>query len=493
MINIRKVSSYILITVLTVGSLTGCKSDNEKITYGSSGNTVTNEPSEIVDSETGEAELKEDTINVLLPPVTATYQDNFEKWSKEFNELYPNLTLKIEQTSWEDAAQKLDVQVQAGSPPDIAFVGTRTISKYIDTGLLVDISNIAAPEMLNDFNQNILNYYRSGDGLYGMPAYAEVHGIGGNKEMLEAAGIDWKKVQKEGWTYEDFREAIKAGTVKERDTVKSYGFVFACSGVTAVDYLDIFVKNAGMPDAFNKDLKYTYTSRNFLKLLEALRALIDDGSMPAELSSVDAGKRWNMFLTGHTMIIGKGASVFEQLAKLNNAKIDANDKSAVEGSIKTEYIILPVPTFFGNTMSAAGAIDGYVAFRRKEEPDPEHLKNVTKAMYFFASGEIAAMTCNDLNISPICESGMEAMANLQTPKGKNEENAKEADLLVTLISEARPDITPELGAKAQKLLDEVIVPKFQALLANEITPQQMYDVVKDAAIDVFGEDGIVVD
>jgi multiple sugar transport system substrate-binding protein len=221
--------------------------------------------------------------------------------------------------------------------------------------------------------------------------------------------------------------------------------------------------------------------------------LIDDGSMPKELSSVDAGKRWNMFLTGQTMITGKGLSVFERSAKLNNDKIDAKDGSAVEGSIKAEYIILPVPTFFGNPMSAAGAVDGYVAFRGKEEPTSEHLANVAKAMYFLSSGEIAATTCNDLYISPVCETGKQAMANVEKPEGKNELNTAAAVLLASQISEARTDITPELGAQAQKIADEVMIPKFQALLANEITPQEMYDAVKAAAIQAFGEDGVVVD
>jgi multiple sugar transport system substrate-binding protein len=482
---------------MVLGTMAGCKKDDttkDSTNENTNNENTNNENADKEDTDEGDAtELAEDTITVLLPPVSPTYQDNFDNWTKKFNELYPNLTLKIEAASWEDVGQKLDVQVQAGSPPDIAFVGAGSITKYIDTGLLLDISDMATQEMLNDFDQTILNYYRNGDGLYGMPAYAEVHGIGGNREMLEAAGIDWQKVQKEGWTFEEFREAIKAGVVKDGDTVKTYGFVFACAGVTAADYLNIFVKNAGMPDAFNKDLKYAYTSQNFLKLLEALRSLIDDGSMPKELSSVDAGKRWNMFLTGQTMITGKGLSVFERSAKLNNDKIDAKDGSAVEGSIKAEYIILPVPTFFGNPMSAAGAVDGYVAFRGKEEPTSEHLANVAKAMYFLSSGEIAATTCNDLYISPVCETGKQAMANVEKPEGKNELNTAAAVLLASQISEARTDITPELGAQAQKIADEVMIPKFQALLANEITPQEMYDAVKAAAIQAFGEDGVVVD
>ncbi len=152
--------------------------------------------------------------------------------------------------------------------------------------------------------------------------------------------------------------------------------------------------------------------------LKDIRALIDDGSMPKELSSVDAGKRWNMFLTGQTMITGKGLSVFEKLAADNNKKLAANDGSAVEGSQEVEYIVLPVPTFQGNKQQAQGAVDGYVCFRGKDEPSPDHLKNVAKAAYFLASGKRAAETCQELYISPICKSGEEAFASLPPMEGK---------------------------------------------------------------------------
>ncbi|MOA59790.1 hypothetical protein D3C78_1844910 [compost metagenome] len=58
---------------------------------------------------------------------------------------------------------------------------------------------------------------------------------------------------------------------------------------------------------------------------------------------------------------------------------------------------------------------------------------------------------------------------------------------------ARTDIPTNLAAEALKIETEVIVPKLQALLANEISPQNMYDAVKAAAVKSFGEDGIVVD
>lgn len=429
--------------------------------------------------------MAKDTITALLPPVSPIYQKNFVQMEKDFNAKYPNLTLKIEPASWEDMTQKLDVQVNAGSPPDIAFIGASGVSKYVDSGLIMDISKVATPEMISDFDKGPLEYMKNGTGLYGFPAYMEIHCIGGNKQMLEAAGIDWKAVQKNGWTFDEFREAIKKGVVKDGSATSRYGFVFAAAGVASKDYLAVLVKEAGMPDAFTKDLKYAYTSKNYLEVLKGIRTLIDDGSMPKELSSVDAGKRWNMFLTGQTMITGKGLAVFENSANANNAKIEAKDGSAVKGSIDVDYIVLPVPTFLGEKQQAAAAVDG------KKEPTPEHVDNVVKAAYFLASGQVAAQTSNDLFVAQIANSSREAAKGMSTIR--NEDNANAVKTLIKQAVIARPDITSELGAKAIRLEEEVIIPKLQALLADEITPQQMYDAVKAAATETFGDGGIVKD
>lgn len=442
-------------------------------------------------SATTSAAAETDTITALLPPVTKTFQERFDKYTKDFNTKYPNLTLKIEPASWEDMTQKLDVQVNAGSPPDIAFIGSDGVSKYVDTGLLMDISNVATPDMIADFEEGPLNYMKNGKGLYGFPAYMEIHALGGNKQFMEQAGIDYKAIQQNGWTYEQFREAIKKGVVKEGDATKRYGFVFACAGVTSKDYLGILAKSAGMPAAFTTDLKYAYTSKNYLELLKSMRSFIDDGSMPKELSSVDGGKRWNMFLTGQTMITGKGLATFENLGNQNNAKIDANDGSAVKDSIKVDYIVLPVPSFAGAKAVSTPAVDGYVTFRGKAEPTKTHVENVVKAAYFMASGEVAAMTNNDLFVAYITKSAKEAAKSMQIKR--NPDNVAAVENLLKIAAPARPDIPTELGAKAIKIEDEVIIPKLQALLSNEITPDDMYKAVKEAAIKAFGEDGIVKD
>ena len=471
----KKLVSMVLALALSVSALTACGGGASSSTAGSG-------------TASGTATDAPDTITMLLPPVSTTYQDQLSVWAKEFNEMYPNLTLEFETASWEDYKEKLDVQVNAGTPPDIAWVEYDRVGTLADSGLLVDISELVSEEQLADFDESALEFYRLGEGLYGLPVYISVQCLGGNKAMLEEAGIDWKSVQQNGWTYEEFREAIKAGSTDDH-----YGFIFACAGVTAADYLNIMVKNAGMPAQFDKDLKFAYTSKNFLELLKCIREIIDDGSTPKEMSSVDAGKRWNMFLTGQTMIFGKGLANFEGLAVANNEKLAANDGTAVEGSIEAEYVVLPVPTFFGEEQQAQGSAAGYGMFRTVEEPDPVHQANVMKAMYFMASGEPAAFTCNELYLSGLSESSRTAMAAIENTVPRSEDNAKAMELLTSQAAEARPDIPAEMTAQATRLMDEVIVPKFQALLAGETTPEEMYEAVKSAAIETFGEDGVVQD
>ncbi|MCD7761988.1 MAG: extracellular solute-binding protein [Lachnospiraceae bacterium] len=434
-----------------------------------------------------------DVVTMLLPPVSDTYQDMIYEWEAAFEAENPDIDIEITTASWEDIDQKLNTQVNAGSPPDIAFVGYDDVSTYVDLGMALDLSQYLDSDTLADFDETILSYFQVEDGIYGLPAYCEVQCIGGNQEMLEAAGIDWQSIQENGWTYDEFREAIAAGVITDGDEVTTYGFVFACSGVTAADYFNIFVNNAGMPSAFDEDLKYTYTSSMMLDFLEDIRALIDDGSMPSSLNSVDAGMRWNMFLTGQTMITGKGLSSFERSAANNNALIEAGEGEEVEGSIEVNYIVLPVPVFENGTQNAYAAVDGYICLTGETDPDADHVANVAKVAYYFASGERAALTTQELYLTPVCETGTAAYEELDPIENKNEYNTAAVQNLTAQVAAARPDIPASLSAQATTILDEVIVPKFQSLLAGETTAQEMYDAIVEAAYDAFGEDGCVTD
>lgn len=173
----------------------------------------------------------EDTITVLVPPVTNDYLEKMTEWAAEFHEMYPNLTMEVIGTSWDDHNTKLSTMANAGEAPDIAEMSYAAIGTYVENGTALNLSEVMDPTLLADFDQNALDYMTIAGNVYGLPLYITIQALGANKDMLAAAGVDVAKVQSSGWTYEEFMAAIKAGTTKD-----CFGFVFANSGVTASDF-----------------------------------------------------------------------------------------------------------------------------------------------------------------------------------------------------------------------------------------------------------------
>lgn len=251
---------------------------------------------------------KEDTITIMVPPVTGTYVEDLQGWIEEYRKDHPNITVEVIATSWDEHTNKLSTMALAGEAPDIAEVSYGAVGTYVEMGVGVNIADYMSKERLDDYDQNALDYMTMDNTLYGLPLYITIQALGGNREMLEAAGADVQKIQTQGWTYEEFLEVIKNGT-KEG----CFGFVFANSGATTADFVSIFGVAAGISSNFTQDLKYVYTSENMLSLLQAVETMTTSGYMPNY--SVEAGQRLVMLETGQTMLTGKAMPLFESNVK----------------------------------------------------------------------------------------------------------------------------------------------------------------------------------
>lgn len=425
-----------------------------------------------------------DTITVMVPPVTGDYVEKMKEWATDFHTKYPNLTLNVVSTSWDDHSTKLSTMAQAGEAPDIAELGYAGIGTYVQNGTALDLSQYMDSTSLADFDKNALAYMSLEGKVYGLPLYITIQSIGANKDMLAAAGVDVAKVQSSGWTYDEFVNAIKAGTKKD-----CFGFVFADAGITASDFLNIFGVSAGISNAFNSDLKYEYSSANMLKLLTAVETMTKSGYMPKY--GVEASQRMVMCQTGNAMIFGKAMPLFENNIKKNNKALEDKDGTAVKNSIKVNYAFLPVPTMEGVTESCFGSVDGLVAFRNNNFSDA-HVKNVMTALYYLSSGERAAYVDASTCLDGVCKSARDVISKFQS-SDLDKENIACASRLVKEVIAPPTGITADQSSKAQQIMDQVIVPKFQALLAGETTAQKMYDEIVSKATEAFGKDGCKLD
>ena len=468
----KKIIALALACMMVLGMLTACGGNKPAPTEGSK--------TEAPQGTQAPQEAKPDTIVVMAPPVTGEYLNNLKTWAADFNALYPHLTVQIIETSWGDHSDKLSTMAQAGEAPDIAEISSGSLGTYVEMGVAIDIAKYLSAERLADYDANALEYMSLEGTVYGLPLYLTIQSIGANKTLMEELGIDVAKIQKEGWTYEEFLEVIKTGTAGNR-----FGFVFANAGVTATDMLNIFGAGAGLSNNFTPDLKYTFTSENMLTLLTAIEEMTKSGYMPNY--GVEAGQRMVMCQTGNAMIFGKAMPLFESNFNKNNAALEANDGTAVENSLPMEYAFLPVPTMMGCAESCYGTVDGLIAMRNKNTTD-EHLQNVLLFMDYICSGDRIASCMNELYLDPVCQSGRDALV-LQ--EGRDQNNLDTAARCIGMVEAPPAGVTAEMTATAKKLMDEQIVPKFQLLLAGEATAQQVYDHICEAAFDAFGEENCV--
>ena len=468
----KKILTLLLSAAMLTSSLAGCANSGSgsgsAASQGSSSSTAA-----------------KDTITVMAPPVTNDYLTKMNEWKTDFNKKYPNLTLNVIGTSWDDHNTKLSTMAAAGEAPDVAEISYSSIGTYVQNGTALDISKYMDSTQLADFDQTALNYMKLENGTYGLPLYITIQALGANKDMLKSTGVDVAKVQSSGWTYDEFLKAIKASTNKSKNC---FGFVFANSGATTADFLTIFGVSAGVNNTFSSDLKNEYTSPKMLKLLTAVEQMVKSGYMPNY--GVEAAQRMVMCETGKAMIFGKAMPLFENSFNTNNKSLKDNDGKAVKGSIAVNYAFIPVPTMDGVSENCFGSVDGYTAFHNKNFSDA-HEKNVMTALYYLCSGERAAYVDEATCLDGVSKTSREVLSKSTADK-RDADNVACATRLTKEVVAPPTGVTVDQSSKSTRIMKQVIVPKFQALLAGECSAKQMYDEIVSQATEVFGKDGCVL-
>ncbi len=468
----------LLLSLCMILSLAACGGNNDQPTSTPDApKQDTPDPAEDNKTPDPEPAAEEDTIVIMAPPVTGDYADLLAGWIADFQKEYPHLKVEVISTAWDDHSSKLSTMALSGEAPDIAEVSYGAIGTYVEMGVAMDVRPYLPEGALEDYDQNALDYMTLDNTVYGLPLYLTIQALGGNRQMMTEAGVDVDKIQAQGWTYDEFLKAIEAGTKDD-----TYGFVFANAAVATGDFVSIFGVGAGITANFTKDLKYAYTSENMKTLLSSVETMVSSGWMPNY--AVEAGQRLVMLQTGNAMITGKAMPLFENNINKNNAGIATGE--AVEGSIEVEYAFLPVPTMDGVTESCFGTVDGMIMLRNNNSTE-EHLKNVGLFLNYVCSGQRAADTVNQILLACVCQSGRDAQAGADL--GQDPRNAEASTRCIGMVQAPPTGVTSEQAANAKTLMDETIIPKFQALLAGEISAQAMYDEVCARAFDLFGQDG----
>lgn len=145
----------------------------------------------------------------FLTHKTDVVDTKFQEYIKEFNKMYPNVTIEYEGVT--NYANDVTTRLSTGDWGDICMVPT-TVDKDELGNYFQSFGNY---DTLSE-SYDMLNNQRYGDDVYGIPSMANVQGIVYNKKVFEEAGI-----QELPKTPDEFIAALK--TIKEKtDAIPLY-------------------------------------------------------------------------------------------------------------------------------------------------------------------------------------------------------------------------------------------------------------------------------
>ncbi|GAA5145460.1 ABC transporter substrate-binding protein [Nocardioides marinquilinus] len=150
-------------------------------------------------------------------------QPEMKKLAKEFNEEYPNITIKFENVPAEQAGQVLTTRIAGNNAPDVAYVNASDVADYASRNAAADLVNyldrsevVVADDYVDAFRQ----FVTYDDKMWGLPMGGETTGLFYRTDLFEEAGIENPPT-----TWDEFQQTAEALT---DESASQYGYeVFA--------------------------------------------------------------------------------------------------------------------------------------------------------------------------------------------------------------------------------------------------------------------------
>lgn len=150
-------------------------------------------------------------------------RDGMQQVCDAYTAKNPDVVIEVQVTSWSEYWTKLEASAISNQMPDIFWMHTNEILKYADYGKLADLTDLYDDESktyyTDHFSETSLGNIQGSDGrYYGVPKDKDTVGLVYNKEMFDAAGVEYPN---EEWTWDD----LTAASQKIYDATGKYGYM----------------------------------------------------------------------------------------------------------------------------------------------------------------------------------------------------------------------------------------------------------------------------
>lgn len=409
---------------------------------------------------------KTDVIRLWTYPVYHGYDVELQGLVEQFEAEHPDIDVEYEILSWLEGPQKFEVALNAGNPPDVFWGNPQP--KYVQTGLVVSLDDHFSSEDYSAYDKNLLDGYVIEGELRGIPLYAGIWALGGNKALLEEAGIDWRTVQVEGWTWDEFFEVAKKLTKPLTDGSKQWGFLMP--GYNS-ELLEFLMLNNHANQIVSSDGTLKWNEDRVLEAFTLIRKLMDEGVMPKEASGMASATSWEMFNNWEVAIQGRGIPYYDVMSRDRAADIASGKK---EGR-PIEYVCLPIPHNQGAPQGVIVRVNGYSVFRQKRYQGDQHTANAIKLAKYLTS-HVAAGAAIELACLPSSLKGQEVFDREVRIEDYNNDFFKRQVAQINW-----PAMPMKYSTAEARIRSEVILPTFQGVMAYEMTPEEAAKTLIDRA------------
>ena len=210
MLTIRKMATVMLV-VLMMMFVVGCSSSEPA--------EPAEEPAESEASEEAESSSGQIELGVMLPT-----NELSDEQVAEFEAANPDIKL----VRVENDVTVLNAMLAAGTPPDIIRASAFDVPRYVQQGILLDITPYVEESAQLSFDDiaPAANYFVIDDAFYGMPKdWSPDFSLFVSNNALETAGLDIPS-STEPLTFPELADMARQLTVKEGDRVLQFGFTY---------------------------------------------------------------------------------------------------------------------------------------------------------------------------------------------------------------------------------------------------------------------------
>ena len=127
-------------------------------------------------------------VRVVVAHYSDATQEIFRGMAADFMEANPDVTVVIENVSWDNLQQRLTTDIAGGTAPDIAIIGTRWLVDYVANDIAEPLDACVTDEVRGRFIETFLEPSVIDGVTYGLPVAASARAMYYNVDLLAEAG-----------------------------------------------------------------------------------------------------------------------------------------------------------------------------------------------------------------------------------------------------------------------------------------------------------------